>query len=65
MGSYPSDKVPQLTKHCFAIINSAPSNVRGGHKNLGARYIIVKYHWLITCRLWNEGLLISFFAHGK
>ena len=25
MGLYPSDTVPQLTKHSFAIINSAPS----------------------------------------
>ena len=29
MGSYPSDKVPQLTKYSFAIVNSAPSNDRG------------------------------------
>ena len=31
MGSYPSDKVPQLTNYSFAIINSAPSNDRGEH----------------------------------
>ena len=31
MGSYPSDKVPQLTKYTFAIVNSAPSNDRGEH----------------------------------
>ena len=31
MGSYPSDKVPQLTKDSFAIANSAPSNDRGVH----------------------------------
>ena len=31
MGSYPSDKVPQLTKYSFAIVNSAPSNDRGEH----------------------------------
>ena len=31
-------------------------------KNFGDRYLIVKYHRLITCRLWNEGLLISFFG---
>ena len=28
MGSYPSDKVPRLTKYSFAIVNSAPSNDR-------------------------------------
>ena len=38
MGSYPSDKVPQLTKYSFAIINSAPSNDRGEH-------------WIIIARL--------------
>ena len=27
-GSYPSDKIPQLTKYSFAITNSAPSNDR-------------------------------------
>ena len=26
MGSYPSDKVPQLTNYSFAIVNSNPSN---------------------------------------
>ena len=31
MGSYPSDRVPQLTKNSFAIVNSAPSNDRGEH----------------------------------
>ena len=31
MGSYPSDKVPQLTKHSFSVINSAPSIDRGEH----------------------------------
>ena len=31
MGSYSSDKIPQLTKYSFAIINSAPSNDRGEH----------------------------------
>ena len=31
LGSYPSDKVPQLTKYSFAIVNSAPSNNRGEH----------------------------------
>ena len=31
IGSYPSDTVPKLTKYCFAIINSAPSNDRGEH----------------------------------
>ena len=31
MGSYSSDKVPQLTKYSFAIVNSAPSNDRGEH----------------------------------
>ena len=29
MVPYPSNKVPQLTKYSFAIINSAPSNDRG------------------------------------
>ena len=33
-------------------------------KNFGARYLIDKYQRLITCRLCNEGLLISFFIHG-
>ena len=37
MGSYPSDKVPQLTKYSFAIINSAPSNDRGEHWFIIAR----------------------------
>ena len=37
MGSYPSDTVPQLTKHSFAIINSAPSNGRGEHRIMIAR----------------------------
>ena len=37
MGSYPSDKVPQLTKYSFAIINSAPSNDRGEHWIMIAR----------------------------
>ena len=31
MGSYPSDKVPQLTKYAFTIIDSVPSNDRGEH----------------------------------
>ena len=31
MGSYPSDKVPQLTKYFFAIVNSALSKDRGEH----------------------------------
>ena len=34
-------------------------------KNLGARCLIVKYHWLITCRLRIEVLLIRFLANGK
>ena len=29
MGSYSSDKVPQLTKYTFTTINSAPSKDRG------------------------------------
>ena len=37
MGSYPSDKVPQLTKYSFAIVNSAPSNDRGEHWIMMAR----------------------------
>ena len=38
MGSYPSDKVPQLTKYSFAITNSAPSTGRGER-------------WIMTTRL--------------
>ena len=38
MGSYPFDKVPQLTKYSFAIINSAASNDRGEH-------------WIVIARL--------------
>ena len=34
-------------------------------KNFGARYLIVKYQRLITCRLCNEGRLISFLIHSK
>ena len=34
-------------------------------ENFGARYLIVKYQRLITCRLCNEGLLISYLIHGK
>ena len=37
MGSFPSDKVPQVTKYSFAIINSAPSNDRGVHWIMIAR----------------------------
>ena len=37
MQSYPSDKVPQLTKYSFAIVISAPSNGRGGHWIMMAR----------------------------
>ena len=37
MGSYPSDKVPQLKKYSFAIVNSAPSNDRGEHWIMIAR----------------------------
>ena len=37
MGSYPSDKVPQLTKYSFAIVNSAPSIDRGEHWIMMAR----------------------------
>ena len=37
MGSYPSDKVPQLTKYSFAIANSAASNIRGEHWIMIAR----------------------------
>ena len=29
MGSYPSDKVPQLTRNSYAFINSVPINDRG------------------------------------
>ena len=34
-------------------------------KNIGARYLTLKYHCLITCRLWNEDFLISILVHGK
>ena len=37
MGSYPSDKVPHLTKYTFAIIISAPSNDSGEHWIMKAR----------------------------
>ena len=37
MGSYPSDKVPRLTKYSFAIVNSAPNNDRGEHWIMIAR----------------------------
>ena len=37
MGSYPSDKVPQLIKFCFAIVNSAPSKDRGEQLIMMAR----------------------------
>ena len=38
MGSHLSDKVPQLSKYSFAIINSASSNDRGEH-------------WIVIARL--------------
>ena len=34
-------------------------------KFFGGRYLIIKYHWLITCRLWTEGLLNSILVHGR
>ena len=37
MGTYPSDKVPQLTESYFTIINSALSNDRGKHWLMIAR----------------------------
>ena len=37
MGSYPTDKMLQLTKYSFAIINSAPGNERGEHWIMIAR----------------------------
>ena len=37
MGSYPSDKVAQLTKYSFAIVNSAPIKDRGEHWIMIAR----------------------------
>ena len=37
MRSYPSDKVPQLTKYAFAIIDSVPRNDRGEHWIMIAR----------------------------
>ena len=29
-------------------------------KNFGPRYLTVNHHWLIMCKMGNEGLLISF-----
>ena len=40
-------------------------NVFFFHETFGARYLIVKYYWLNTCRLCNKGCLISFLIHGK
>ena len=37
MGSYPSDKVPELTIYSFTVINSAPSNDRRENSILIAR----------------------------
>ena len=34
-------------------------------KNVGACYLICKYQRLNTCKLCNEGFLISFLIHGK
>ena len=38
MGTYPSDKVPELTKYSFTVINSAPSNDR-------------RENWILIARL--------------
>ena len=38
MGSYPFDKVPQLTNFSYTIITSAPSNDRGEHWIMNARH---------------------------
>ena len=43
MGSYPSDKVPQLTKYSFAIVNSAPSIDWGKHWIMIARLDEIYY----------------------
>ena len=37
MGSYNSDKVPQLTNYSFAVSNSAPGNDGGEHWIMIAR----------------------------
>ena len=37
MGSYPSDKIPQLTKYYFVVVISAPINCRGEHWTMIAR----------------------------
>ena len=34
-------------------------------QNIGARYLIGNNSLLITCRLWDEGLLIRYLVHGK
>ena len=38
MGSYSSDEAPQFTKYSFEIFNSAPSNERGEHWIMIARW---------------------------
>ena len=43
MGSYPPDKVSQLTKYSFAFVNSAPSKNRGEHWIMIARMDIIYY----------------------
>ena len=46
MGSYPSDKVPQLTNYSFPTINSAPSKERGEHRIMIARlYYYESYYY--------------------
>ena len=49
-GYYSFDKVPQLKKHSFAIVYSAPSNDRGEHYIMTAR--LDKTYFLLT--LWEE-----------
>ena len=52
MGSYPSDKVPQLTKYWFAIVNSASS------KDIGE-------HWIMIARLDKPTTLLILWVEKK
>ena len=50
MGSYPSDKVPQLTKYSFASFNSDSNNNRGEHWIMIARLDKTYYSADNMCR---------------
>ena len=74
MGSYPSDKVPQLTKYSFAIVNSAPSNDRGiarldktyyfadslGRKRTAYSFLTKKYRRIVPRKLQKTDNLCGF-----